>query len=468
MPECLRARYWHPENVWNYIVIRKEILMNKKDILELKRRLKKKSCTFTRLGGCYVNVDKEILLNFNENFLNLEEEELYKYLEIAGKVLSGTHGNNLLELEFPNEEEVPGGRQQSLMVLKESKLKNEELLNTFYRLIIDHYDYSGNYLILVYHDAYDVMKHTSDKNALDESEEVYEYLLCAVCPVTLSKAGLGYLETENRIGPRVRDWVVGVPDTGFIFPAFTDRSTDIHAVMYYTRDVKEPHREFMEDILGCPAKLTAAEQKNTFHSIVTAAIPDEHKQEKVFMDIQETLNDIVEEQAILSERGQEPEPIVLTAASIQDMLASTGISEEIAAKIESSYSEKFGDMPPIVDHLLDNKLLAAGQQKKKEQELMVEVQQLKDQLETARAEHTNINAMVEFATAESAVYEDNSIMGDGDTKNSDITADCPVILTVAPEKAEQITSQTIDGHRYLLIPMEENEQIRVNGITESY
>ncbi len=85
-------------------------------------------------------------------------------------------------------------------------------------MIIDSYDYVGNYLILVFHDAYDVMTKTSDNNKLDESEEVYEYLLCAICPVTLTKPGLGYREDENRIGPRIRDWVVGVPDTGFVFP----------------------------------------------------------------------------------------------------------------------------------------------------------------------------------------------------------------------------------------------------------
>ena len=87
--------------------------------------------------------------------------------------------------------------------------------------MIETYDYPGNYLILLFHDAYDVMKKTNDNMQLDESEEVYEYLLCAICPVTLSKAALGYREEENRIGSRIRDWVVGVPDSGFVFPAFT-------------------------------------------------------------------------------------------------------------------------------------------------------------------------------------------------------------------------------------------------------
>ena len=74
--------------------------MTKKDILELKRRMKKEACTFTKLCGCYVDGNKNIILKINETFLNLKDEEFFKYLDIAKKALSGTIGNNLLELEF--------------------------------------------------------------------------------------------------------------------------------------------------------------------------------------------------------------------------------------------------------------------------------------------------------------------------------------------------------------------------------
>lgn len=136
------------------------------------------------------------------------------------------------------------------MGLRSSALKNEELLNSFYQLIIDSYDYVGNFLILLFHDAYDVIVKTNDNAKLDESEEVYEYLLCSICPVALSKPGLGYREDENRIGARIRDWVVGVPENGFLFPAFTDRSADIHSVLYYTRNAKDSHPELMESERG--------------------------------------------------------------------------------------------------------------------------------------------------------------------------------------------------------------------------
>ncbi len=414
--------------------------MNKKDILELKRRFKKDACTFTRLCGCYVDADRNKVTTFGETFLNLEDEEFYKYLEIAKKVMSGTIANNILELEFPLAEEAAGGRQQFLMGLRESALKNDDLMDAFYDLVIENYRYVGNYLILVFHDAYDVMTKTSDNNKLDESEEVYEYLLCAICPVTLSKPGLGYREDENRIGPRIRDWVVGVPDTGFVFPAFTDRSSDIHSVMFYTRDVKTPHAEFMEGALGCDPKFTATEQKLTFQNIVKDVIgEDDETSEAVFLDIQDNLNDLI---PVTEEDAPEQEPTPVTLSTISSVLSESGVTEEQAAVIEKTYEDVFGEELPPAEHLVDPKLLEANAKRKEKLELVQQVENLKQQLEETR----------------SLPVEDR----DGEDVPEVKTYD--VILRVKPEKVGQIHSQMIDGQKCLVIPMDENEHAAVNGV----
>ena len=414
--------------------------MNKKDILEIKRRFKKEACTFTRMCGCYVDADHNKITKIGETFLNLEDEEFYKYLEIAKKVLSGTIGNNLLELEFPLAEETAGGRQQFLMGLRESKLKNDDLLDTFYDMIIDSYDYVGNYLILIFHDAYDVMTKTSDNGKLDESEEVYEYLLCAICPVNLTKPGLGYREDENRIGPRIRDWVVGAPDTGFVFPAFTDRSTDIHSVMFYTRDTKTPHSEFMESGLGCGSKFTATEQKLTFQSIVKEVIgEDDDESDAIFMDIQDNLNDLI---PVALEDEPEPEPVPVTKSTISSVLAESGVTEEQAAVIEQTYENIFGEDVPTVENLVDSKLVEANAKRKEKLELVQQVENLKQQLEETRT----------LPVEES----------DGDDVPAVKTYD--VILRVKPEKVDQIHSQVIDGRKCLVIPMDEDEHAAVNGV----
>lgn len=406
--------------------------MNKKEVLELKRRLKKEECTFTRMSGCYVDGQKNIVLKIGETFLNLKDEEFYKYLEIAKKTLSGTIDNNLLTLEFPLSEENAGGKQQFLMGLRDSKLKNEDLLERFYQLVIENYHYVGNYLILLFHDVYDVITKTTDNAKLDESEEVYEYLLCAICPVELSKPGLGYHEDEHRIGARIRDWVVSAPVNGFLFPTFTERSCDIHSIMYYTKNAKEPRPEFMESGLGCTSKRTALEQKEVFQNILKKAIGEEEKSEPVIMKIQETLHNKIQEEE--TDQEENHEPILLTCDTIQDLMEESGIPIEITSRIEQSYSKEFGDTPPVAEYLIDHKVLAASAQKRREYELNEQVQMLTEQLK------------------------------EKDTVN-ELSSSYDVVLTVAPRKVDQIKSQVIDGKKCLVIPMEEDEHATVNGIT---
>ena len=424
--------------------------MNKKEVLELKRRFKKEAATFTRVCGCYVDGNHNKVCKFGNTFLNLEEDEFYKYLEIANKALSGTIGNNLLELKFPIEEEEVGGRQHILMALRASKLEDENLLDTFYDLVIDTYDHAGNYLIVLFHDAYDVMTRTKDNNNLDESEEVYEYLICAICPVDLSKPGLGFLEEEHRIGPRVRDWVVGAVDTAFLFPAFNDRSTDIHSTLFYTKNTKEPHSEFMANGLGCGIERTATEQKMAFHSIVRNVLgaEDEHTDD-VLLDLQQNLSDMIDEYA--ETHDDDEDVFLLDKEVVTKLLADSDISEEKAAKIEKSVDEAFGEKPPAAENVIDSKALVQN-------ELRVEKMALEDQVGTLTVQLNEKDE--ELAERTSQLIEkqeeiDNYI---AETKTYD------VVLRVKPEKASQIKSQVINGQKCLVIPMDEDEHATINGV----
>lgn len=230
--------------------------MRNADRKELQRRMTKNNCTFTRMCGCYVDADKNIITTLNETFLNLDDAEYFKYLDIAKAVLKGKIGNNLLKLSFNG-----AAGQQSLAGLRSSRLKNNGMLEEIYRAIIANYDYVGNYLILFFHDAYDVITYARDNAKLDESEDVYEYLLCAICPVNLTEPGLEYNDNKNTILPRERDWVVGMPQTGFIWPAFTDRQEDRETVVFFTKDAKHPHHELCECFLETKEFMTVAERQ---------------------------------------------------------------------------------------------------------------------------------------------------------------------------------------------------------------
>ena len=422
--------------------------MNKKEVLELKRRFKKEAATFTRVCGCYVDGNHNKVCKFGNTFLNLEEDEFYKYLEIANKALSGTIGNNLLELKFPIEEEEVGGRQHILMALRASKLEDENLLDTFYDLVIDTYDHAGNYLIVLFHDAYDVMSRTSDNNNLDESEEVYEYLICAICPVDLSKPGLGFLEEEHRIGPRVRDWVVGAVDTAFLFPAFNDRSTDIHSTLFYTKNTKEPHSEFMANGLGCGIERTATEQKMAFHSIVRNVLgaEDEHTDD-VLLDLQQNLSDMIDEYA--ETHDDDEDVFLLDKEVVTKLLADSEISEEKAAKIEKSVDEAFGEKPPAAENVIDSKALVQN-------ELRVEKMALEDQVGTLTVQLNEKDEALAERTSQLIEKQEEIDNYIAETKTYD------VVLRVKPEKASQIKSQVINGQKCLVIPMGEDEHATIN------
>lgn len=409
--------------------------MNKKEVAEIKRRLKKESCTIQHMCGCYVDAEKNKLVTFSQKFLNLEEDEFYKYLEIAGKALSGTLGNNLLELEFPIDEEAVGGRQQILMALRASKLEDDALLDTYYDLIIDSYDYVGNYLITLYYDVYDVPLKGTDELAMDESDEVYEYLLCCICPVALSKPGLGYLEGEHRIGARIRDWVVGPTDTAFLFPAFNGRATDIHSTLVYTKNAKEPHAEFWENGLGCGTKRTATQKRDAFENMVVQTLgPDDEETKDTVLDVQQNLNDFI---LVEKEKVDKDEPILLDGEMITEILTDAGISEPKAEKITASYESFFKDTLPDAQELLDAKAI-------KNNEVRVEKKQLQEKV-------VDLTKKLEDAGV---------ITSDG--------TDIDVVVKVTPEKVEEIHTAFVDGKRCLVIPMKEDEEAKINGETMSF
>ena len=403
--------------------------------MELKKRFKKESCSIDRLAGCYVDANKNKAIKFNESFLNMDDEEFYKYLEIAKKTLTGTLGNNILELDFPLEEEATGGKQHFLYALRNDGLSSEELLDRLYDLIIDGYSYVGNYLILVFHDTYDIITKTSDNMKLDESEEVYEYLLVSICPVVLSKAGLGVREDENRIGARIRDWIVGVPDLGFLFPAFDNRSADIHKVDYFIRDAKDSHSEVISDVLGCAPRMTATEQRNTFSAIVKRAFAnDTENGEEALINIQESFNARINTGEELTE--SEINSIILTPETMDEILIENNIDGEKARVIKEVTLDEFMEELPPVSNLIDNKALAANEKEREKKELVKEVASLKNKV--------------------SELEEATSSSESGD-----------VSIFVYPERADEIHTEIIDDKKYILIPVDDNSSVKVNGVDKN-
>lgn len=316
----------------------------KKDIAELKRRFKPELCTIDRIAGAYVDAEKNKIATFNENFMNLDDTEIHKYLDIIKCVYSKNIGENILTLEF---NPADNGQQDFLQRIVFSHMRDEAQIEELIDSIIYEYDHMGNYLILLFHDAYDVMTKTSDNAELDESEEVYEYIQCIICPVSLEKGGLEYNEQENRITPIVRDWIVGKPDTAFIYPAFEDRSANREHVIFYTKDTLYPHRELMTEVLGCLEENTYTQVLDWLDGVIDTLSDSTEKKEKTLQVISAVVNS--KDIAVL---GQET---IMTKEMLSEIMQQSGIPENENRHIVNSFERRFKGRYPTLQAFLDKK-----------------------------------------------------------------------------------------------------------------
>ncbi len=311
--------------------------MIKQEINELKRLYTPSNCSITRICGCYVDGEKNKKTEFKEAFLSLPEEEIFKYFELLRKTLSGSLGKNLLNLDFPLASEQEGGTQAALLALRDSKLKDDALIEEFYDRVINTYEYVGNYLILLIHDAYDVPGKTTDGLTMDDaSDTVFEYIMCCICPVNLSKPGLSYDNINNEFHNRIRDWVVEMPETGFLFPSFNDRATDIHSTLFYSKNPEEAHSEFVENILGCTMPLSAGTQKEAFQVLIEETLGDEVEYE-VVKNIHENLTEMIEEHKEI------PEPLTLDKHQVKSLFEKSGVKEEKLTDFDKLYDAAAGE-----------------------------------------------------------------------------------------------------------------------------
>ena len=316
--------------------------MNKKEVLEIRKQFTPANCAITRIAGCYVDHEKNKKMESKSAFLSLPEEEAFKYFDIFKKTLSGTMGKNMLNMEFPIDQEMPGGTQEFLMKLKASKLEDDMLLEEFYDKVIATYEYAENYYIILIHAMYDVPGRSSDNlEMFDASDEVYEYLVCSICPVSLSKAGLSYNAESNCIQDRIRDWVVDMPDKGFLIPAFNDRSTDIHGVLYYTKKSEDLQPELIEQLLGARMPMSANTQKETFQMLIEDTLGEDGDYETI-RNIHDTLNDMIEE------HKEEPEPLQLDKTDVRKVFEKSGVSSEKMECFDQNYEETAGEKTSLL------------------------------------------------------------------------------------------------------------------------
>ena len=328
--------------------------MNEKELAELRRRFRADKSSISRVRGCYVNEKREIISQFDQSLGILGQTESEQLLSTLRKTLSGTLGKNLLDIPFDTRQVVEGDQHKLLMALRNSALRDEEAVSAFYQRVIQSLDLEGNYLILLVQDDYDVPYRSKDGERQDDaSSEVFRYILCSICPVKQTKEALSYYVYENAFHSISADWVVSAPEMGFLFPSFDERSTNLYDALYYCKDTSQTHPDFVEAVFHAPAPMPAAEQMETFQTLLEDTLSDECRYQ-VVQSVHGQLREMIEEH----KANKVEEPLVVDKGTVRRVLEHSGVSEEHVEAFEERYDDAFGadaDLSPR--NLVDTKQL---------------------------------------------------------------------------------------------------------------
>ena len=327
--------------------------MNQKEISELKRRFKLGKNAISRIYGCYVNAQKEIVSYLDEPLGRMPEEEAEKYLTLLKKALSGALGRNLIDIVFSTQQVADSDEHRRLMALRDSKLKEVEVRQEFYQSVIDSLDMGdSNYLILLAHDAYDVPHRGKDgEDRADEGDTVFSYIVCCVCPVKDGKLELGYCPGENEFHNCAPSQIVSPPELGFLFPAFDDRAANIYNALTYARKPDELHQEFLDAIFHTEPPMSAGEQREAFQTALREGLEGACGLE-VVQAVHERLTAKIEEHR----EAKDPEPLAVTAKDVAAILRDCGGSDEQIAAFCGKCGELFGEDAALSPaNLIDSK-----------------------------------------------------------------------------------------------------------------
>ena len=313
--------------------------MNEREISEIRRRFRPDKSNISQVRGCYVSDKGEVLSQFTQSVNLMLEDEKEKVLAVLKKALSGGLGKNLTDVVFPTRNVMEGEEHKLLMNLRDSSLEDDAAAEAFFAKVIETVHMEANYLILLACDTYDVpFKGKDGEDFSENSDQVYRYILCSICPVKLSKSALSFHSQDQAFHNSKTDWIVSAPEIGFLFPAFDDRATNLYGALSYTRDTGDNHEEFIKAIFGTQAPMAAKHQQQEFQSLLGSTLAEDCSIQ-VVQTVHAQFSDLIQEH----KESRDKEPLLISKPEVNHMLKTCGIPEERVRAFNDEFDQVFGE-----------------------------------------------------------------------------------------------------------------------------
>ena len=311
--------------------------MTEKEVAEIRRRINIEKSSISNIRGCYVNENREIISEFNQFLGTVPKDEAAEVLAIIKKVLSGQMGKNLIDIEFSNQQVIDSDEHRLLMKLRDSEIKDDEAVSEFYTHIVQNLDLDGKYLILLTFDKYDVPAYTKDEIKLEDSDNIFKYLLCAICPVTQTKPALSYAVNEQQFKNIKTDWIISPPQLGFMFPTFDDRQANIYNALYYIKKSSESYDDFTAEIFNTDIPMPADTLKEVFNAIFQETVS-----ESCDYELMQTVHNHISQMVEEHKAHKDEPPLTISKNTIKNVLEYCSVPAEKVEDFEKRYEENFG------------------------------------------------------------------------------------------------------------------------------
>jgi len=310
--------------------------MTDKELREIKRRFRPERSNITKIVGCLVGANKEIISKISQPIMLSDSVVAEKLLSSMKRALSGTLGVNLTEIDFSTRQVEGAPEHKLLMTLKNSRLEDGAALDEFYAKVIESLEFDTNYAILLANDVYDVPSYSKNGDEND-STEVFSYIVASICPVKNLPEAISFKQSDGLFHLLSASSVLAPAELGFMFPAFDDRRSNIYGALMYIKNLGRSYPEFCERIFATEAPMPPKAQGEAFSCILEDTI----KEELSFEVVRSMQKQISEMQEAHKESGIK-EPLTVTKESVKTILENCGIAEEKLEMLSANFDESFG------------------------------------------------------------------------------------------------------------------------------
>ena len=375
--------------------------MNQKELNEIRRRFKLDKNAISKIYGCYVNSNREIISYIDASLGLMSQEEQEMYLGLLKKALSGTLGRNLIDIEFSTAQVSNSDEHRLLQTIRQTGLQDPNSRQELCRRIIDAMDMGEtNYLILLAADTYDVPYRGRDDEMIDDaSDTVYRYFVCSICPVKAPTLELKYSNEDSGFHSASTGHIALSPELGFLFPAFDDRSANIYNALFYSKNPAELHQEVIDAVFRIDQPpMSAEEQRNVFSTALGDTL-----QKDCSYDVVQSVHEQIRAKIEDHKESHDPEPLELTVSDVGCILANSGVDTEKVEAFKANCEKQYG--------------------------------------ENAALNPVNIIESRKFQVSTPEVK-----------------------ISIAPENSYLIETRIIDGRKYLLIPADDGVEVNGIGV----